>query len=355
MNNVQKRQGGAVLVLAALLIFILVGIAAFAIDMGYLYVSKSRLQNNVDAGALAGATKIFRSNTLGTFPSGTAPDGSSSWSNWVRNGASGVNDALTRNDFFNFFPGATYTVDVNGYSSFAALPMTGNPPAVRVIGNATVPLFFAPAVGGPSSVNISAQAIAITSFPLKTSPEVALVLADCAVASAWNLATNAPVLPLVTFRFNANQSPSYNGGLAACTGGNGMVWSYLSTSTAGGIPTTNLPIVGVDDYVVLNSGIVNTAWSALGACGPAPQGDGSCEYASIPVLASQNGRGFTNTDLNNGSGVRILAFACVQITKVQVSGSNSYITGNFSSGCHTAGRPGGISYYGTLIPPLLVE
>jgi Flp pilus assembly protein TadG len=56
-NNQGKRRGGIV-VLAAFLMAILVGMLAFAIDIGYMSTVKAELQNAADAAALAGAERI---------------------------------------------------------------------------------------------------------------------------------------------------------------------------------------------------------------------------------------------------------------------------------------------------------
>lgn len=51
-----KRNGGQVLVLVALAIFALLGLAALGIDVGYMYSVRHELQRSADAGALAGAS-----------------------------------------------------------------------------------------------------------------------------------------------------------------------------------------------------------------------------------------------------------------------------------------------------------
>jgi Flp pilus assembly protein TadG len=56
-NQHEKRRGGIV-VLAAFLMAILVGMLAFAIDIGYMSTVKAELQNAADAAALAGAQQL---------------------------------------------------------------------------------------------------------------------------------------------------------------------------------------------------------------------------------------------------------------------------------------------------------
>ena len=60
MRNTQTNPArrGAVAPLAALLLAFLVGMLAFALDVGYMAVVKGELQNAADAAALAGAARV---------------------------------------------------------------------------------------------------------------------------------------------------------------------------------------------------------------------------------------------------------------------------------------------------------
>jgi len=51
-------ERGVALVYLAIVLVVLMGLAALAIDMGYMYVNKAKLQNAADAGALAGAGRL---------------------------------------------------------------------------------------------------------------------------------------------------------------------------------------------------------------------------------------------------------------------------------------------------------
>jgi len=55
-------QSGAVAIMTAIMMFLLLGFAAFAVDFGYSYVVKNELQNTADAAALAGASVLFSDN-----------------------------------------------------------------------------------------------------------------------------------------------------------------------------------------------------------------------------------------------------------------------------------------------------
>ncbi len=56
----RKGQDGATVVIVAICLVILIGFAALAIDIGYLYSTRNELQNTADAGALAGAGYLGR-------------------------------------------------------------------------------------------------------------------------------------------------------------------------------------------------------------------------------------------------------------------------------------------------------
>ncbi len=53
-----RAEGGQVMVFVALLVPVLFGLGAIVIDIGNWYVHKRHLQTQVDAAALAGATKF---------------------------------------------------------------------------------------------------------------------------------------------------------------------------------------------------------------------------------------------------------------------------------------------------------
>lgn len=50
-----QKRGGAIIVLTAILLVLMMGMLAFSVDVGYMYTLESQLQRSVDAAALAGA------------------------------------------------------------------------------------------------------------------------------------------------------------------------------------------------------------------------------------------------------------------------------------------------------------
>ena len=59
---IQKDERGATAIMVGLLMVMLIGFGAVAVDLGHVYVVKNELQNAADAGALAGALDLFDSD-----------------------------------------------------------------------------------------------------------------------------------------------------------------------------------------------------------------------------------------------------------------------------------------------------
>jgi hypothetical protein len=58
-SELRSDEGGAVAVLLALLLTVLIGVAALVVDLGQLIIVRSELQNGADAGALAGVIDLI--------------------------------------------------------------------------------------------------------------------------------------------------------------------------------------------------------------------------------------------------------------------------------------------------------
>lgn len=58
MKTPMKKEQGAILVMGALILVILIGIAAYALDLGRLYVLRAEMQNAVDAAAISAASEL---------------------------------------------------------------------------------------------------------------------------------------------------------------------------------------------------------------------------------------------------------------------------------------------------------
>jgi Flp pilus assembly protein TadG len=132
-----KKTGdrGQVLVIVALVFVVLLGFAALAVDVGYMYTVRHELQRCADAGALAGASAFIS----GVWSSATA-----------RTAANNLAMSYASRDAVGASPlDITTDVDV----SFPSLDR------VRVGTHRTVNLFFA-RIFGVSNTTINAYAVA---------------------------------------------------------------------------------------------------------------------------------------------------------------------------------------------------
>ena len=159
------QRKGAVIVMVAILLAVLLGCAALAVDIGHLYVARAELQRTADAAALAGAQALGRSSS----DSATGDYYQSSEDVYIEaekyaglNAAVGQSVTLDRNSDITIgylqFPH-----DLSASMQTVALDQAN---AVRVIArrNANtggeIPLFFAP-LWGINSSSVSASAIAV--------------------------------------------------------------------------------------------------------------------------------------------------------------------------------------------------
>lgn len=133
-----RTQRGQVLPLVAILIFVLLGFAALAVDVGYNRYEKRVTQSAADSAALAGAIELLSGSANAT--------------------ASAKHDA-SKNGFTDNTSGGTCTVCVTVNIPPASGAYTGDSTAVEAIVSAPHPSFFGHALGS-SNVTISARAVA---------------------------------------------------------------------------------------------------------------------------------------------------------------------------------------------------
>ncbi len=160
-----RQRKGAVIVMVAVLLVVLLGCVALAVDIGYLYVARTELQRTADAAAMAGALALGRSSSDGA--SGDYHQSSEEVYSEAEKYAS-LNAAVAQGVVLNRNSDITI-----GYLQFphnlnAALQIVplDQANAVQVIARRSsntggeIPLFFAPLWGIDSSA-VSASAIAV--------------------------------------------------------------------------------------------------------------------------------------------------------------------------------------------------
>ena len=165
-----RSQSGAVALVTALLMVVFLGIAALALDVGYLYVVRTELQNAADAAALAGAGHLYPRTITGAVvsvvpPEWGAAEAAANYPNAPANKAGGVTltDYDVQAGYWNLATGVL--------KSTLVTPGTQEAPAVQVtvqktggLNNGPAQLFFAKVLG-IGTASVSATATAVTACP----------------------------------------------------------------------------------------------------------------------------------------------------------------------------------------------
>ena len=150
---------GQVLVVVALVFVVLLGFAALAVDVGYMYTVRHELQRCADAGALAGAS-IFRDGGtwLPTLDPVTSPP------------------AVFARDYASADNVLTTPLDRIGEVEVAFLPpLLDN--QIRVTVHRNVRFFFAPIFGMPNWT-VSASAVARSYYRAGPPPDNSIQLVE---------------------------------------------------------------------------------------------------------------------------------------------------------------------------------
>ena len=179
MNKSLTKQGGVVLILGLILMSSLLGIAALAIDVGFYFLTQNKLQNAVDAAALAGAGVIYRATnfTIAGFPSTLPTINSSSTIQ------AAVTNALTVNGFLSITP----TINVDWWNNLSPAGAYKYPAVQVTVSSYSIPTFFAKTLG-IDTMPITATATAMVSYPQSAVPAAPFAVSYCTIYNGWDLA-----------------------------------------------------------------------------------------------------------------------------------------------------------------------
>ncbi len=159
-RRVLKRRRGAIIVLTAILMIVLMGLLALSIDTGYMYTMQTELDRSVDAAALAGAASLV---------DGTQQASDKVVEYLVRNPVGSSEGAITDERLAEFTSqfladhGSDYDVQIGNWNAVTGQlePVSQYPSAIAVsMRYPNLPLFFG-RVLGKGSFSIESQAIAM--------------------------------------------------------------------------------------------------------------------------------------------------------------------------------------------------
>jgi Flp pilus assembly protein TadG len=341
LRGAPANQRGAVTVVVAVSMVVLLGFAALAVDYGYLAYSQRRLQSATDAAALAGAVDLwtqswttvvtnaqaFTAGQGNTMPGGVSP-------------ASATITGLTLSSVT-----LPYKQAVSGYNG------------IKVTQQATVPLFFAKALGLKSqTISATSQAGAgggaapalynvmiildttrsmstTTDSNCKNSKGVAQTRLQCAQAGAMQLLTGLTNAgdKVGLMAFPPQTSSTYN---FSCSGKAPTIASSYSASGASyQVASASSGYLGSNMQANTGSAIVQALGG--GSCSglPAPGGLGTF-YAQAITAAQTSLAATASTETPPGQNVIILLSDGIASSSTPQLGST--YSGTYGSECQAA-------------------
>ena len=338
-------QRGVVTLIAALMLPVLLGTAAFAIDLAWVRVVRNELQNAADAAALAGAHHL-NSATPSTASWSAAEQ--QTRSSVPLNAAAGapLQQAQVETGYWNPQQVGSQLV------SLPHTPTAQEVPAVQVtlrkaegLNGGPVATFLA-RLWSMSGIDISARAIAGRVAPgqVQKNQVFPLAISRCLYDNYWNSLASpaAPKLDPATgqpivFRIGS----TYDHGTCDTA-----QWSSLTVSSNSASELRNMildgtaPPVSVQTSIWVQNGKESSLYGEVKKCSEA--GNGKCARVLVPVLQT----------VNTGALNAVYGFACLRI--LDAKQGQDYVSAQMSSDCPPP-QGGGIGPdLGVLLPPRLL-
>jgi Flp pilus assembly protein TadG len=339
---------GAVAVMVAITMTVLLAMAAAALDVGHALVARNELQNSADAGALAGA------RALGILYEGMTPAAMGSYQ--LSGGdAATIKTAVQNTAVLNEAAGVNVTVNaadvqIGLWSSATRTltPTVNQPRSVRVItrrdGTANGPIStFLASVIGMTSMNVRASATAELTAIASTPPgalDLPLAISQL-FFSQYGCGDSIMLYPsngnpqscagFTTF----NVSPSNDNQMRTMI--NGMINGSYTTP-----PTT----AGETQLQFTNGTLSTQTWTALVNLFNAKKDASGVWNALVPV--------YQGTACNPSGAIPIIGYANIAITNIHGQ-PGATIVGNVSCPLFQGGGVGGGPAYGvfTTLPGLV--
>ncbi len=351
IRRYSKSQKGAVSVLVALTLPVLLGVGALAVDLAYLHVVRNELQNDADAAALAGARKLYSQGASALDWSGAEETASK---------AIALNRAAGH-DLADGVVKAGYWDTSQTTKGLQVLPMTpgaNDVPAVQVSlsksdgqNDGPVDTFFA-RIWGVFSKPVRVTAVAGVSSPGSVGLYFPLAISKCMYQNFWDMSTQPPGPKLDP----ATQQPHVFEILAEkssdpCAKGQ---WTPLNFTGKGASLIDAIlerdetlfdpppPMLSVGDSVIMQSGVRASIYKAVKNCIGATTNP--CDLVVVPVVDLVEG----------GTQAPIQGFACLNILEAEGK-SSFYIKVQMSNKCPPPISGGIGPNYGVISPPSLFK
>ena len=345
-KKTSRRQRGAVAPVVALSMPVLIGVAAFAVDLAYVYLVRNEMQNDADAAALAGAHALIDPATGALrWDAATTQARQSVGLNSAAGHA--LSDATVDTGYWNL---KGTPADLQG------LPMTPtawDAPAVSVTlrkqagqNQGPVQSFFA-RFWSVQGFDQQVRAVAAPTSPGSVNPGgiFPLAMAQCLFDNYWDRSVYPPrpqIDPATGQPYVFKIGSGYHYGSCA----SGEWTSLLDDSNDVGtirqlIAKGNPVTLEMGQTIWIEPGTKATLYQTVKNCSVA--GDRSCEYVVVPTV--------TQTD--NHALSPITGFACLRI--LDANNGQKYVLAEMSNRCQSSQGGGAGPNYGVVTPPSLVR
>ena len=340
------KQRGAIAVLVALTLVVLMGFTSLAVDLAFGLVVRNELQNAADAAALAGAGWLYRD--------GAAP-------NWVAaTDAASAAIALNQSSHVNLGDGDVqpgYWNVASGSSELQALPAVagaGDAAAVQVTisraagqNGGAVPTFFANVLG-IGSMPVTATAIAAVTAPNRvgTGGVFPLAMSGCLYRAYWDATVTPPApktdpgtgLPYV---FRIGGADTYS----TCVPG---AWSTFESDTNSPaslgalVADRNTAPLSIGANVWIQPMVDSSVFGLVDTC--SAQGNRTCETVIVPIVEN----------VDSHAQAAVVAFACLRV-ELASTGSDNYVQLSMRGNCIAANAGGAGPMFGAFATPRLTR
>lgn len=181
----RQKQKGATLLLVAAGMLVLLGMTAFAVDIGRALVVKNELQNVSDSASLAGASRIGNFYTQ-DWSSACAAAKQGVLNNATEGKLMALGDAVIQYGVWNETAATPFTVTGTCSGTLSNIALGPNQlPAMRVSVrrdetsvSGSIKYFFAP-IFGIKSTNLLAESTAAVAASSSAKPDLPFVIGDC--------------------------------------------------------------------------------------------------------------------------------------------------------------------------------
>lgn len=339
-----SRERGGVSVLVAAMLPVLMAAGAFAIDLTYVHVVRSEMQNDADAAALAGARALIDTAT-GQIRWDAAADKATQTIGLNQADGRPLQQGSVQTGYWNLQNATLQALPLS--------PATWDVPAVSVQlhksagrNDGPAPTFLA-RLWGVLGINLQVSAVAAPTSPGLALPGglFPLAMADCMYRNYWN-STPFPGSPRIdpatgqphVFKLGSG----YHYGPCSSAEWTSLLEDRNDVNFIRGLIDKGNPVsVGMGEQIWIEPGTKTALYQRVHDCSAA--GDRSCEFVVVPTVG----------EVDTHAHASVLGLACLRILDASTSGK--YVLAEMSTRCPSDRMGGAGPSYGVLAPPSLVR